>query len=614
MPELFKLKDHFKETQLYLNRGVAAIVFCAVLLIVLVARVFYLQVLDHDTYVTLARNNQVRMIPIPPTRGLIYDRNGVLLADNMPNFSLEITPNMVKDLNSLILELKEIITIKDTDIKSFYKQKQYRGKFESIPIRNKLSEEEVAAFSLNQYRFPAVEINANLTRNYPFNEALAHVVGYTGMLSDQDLSQIDMAEYRGTHTIGKYGIEKSYENLLHGVPGYQHVETDARGRLLRDLDQTDAIKGYNLYLTIDSKLQSMAYELLKDHQGAAVAVEVESGDVLALVSKPSFDPNHFIKGITQEEYDNLLNATDRPLYHRAIRGQYPPGSTVKPLVALQALDLNIISNKTTYNDPGYYQIHSEGRLFRDWLPEGHGLIGLEHAIAESCTTFFYFVADKLGIDPMHNIFAKFGLGEKTNIDIEGESEGIAPSQAWKKRTKGQNWFQGETLITGIGQGYTLVTPIQMAAATATLGSHGKRMQPRLLKATQAVGKEIQPQTPIALPSVELKNPEHWHSVTKAMQKVITHPRGTAHWIHNRRTKHSIAGKTGTAQVYGIKQDEKYDASKVKSNLRDHAWFIAFAPAEDPKIAVAVILEHSKGSPMVARKIIEAYFAGQENES
>jgi penicillin-binding protein 2 len=612
MPVLFRLKDHFKENQLYLNRVMAATVGAALLLAVLIVRQFILQVYHHDTYVTLARNNQVRMISIAPTRGLIFDRNGILLADNTPDFSLEISPNRVTNLDELIERLSAIVSITDADIKTFYKQKKYKGRFERIPIRNKLTEEEVAAFSIEKYQFPEVDIHANLSRNYPLGEAFAHVVGYTGLLSEQDMSQIDLAKYRGTYVMGKSGIEKSYEDVLHGKAGYEQIETDARGRMIRQLEEIPSVQGNNLFLSIDSKLQLLAYDALQNNQGAIVALDVETGGVLAMVSKPSFDPNLFVKGIAQEAYDKLQHAKEQPLFHRAIRGQYPPGSTVKPLVALQALDNNTITPNTTFNDPGYYQLTEEGRLYRDWLPEGHGLISLENAIAESCTTFFYFVADKLGIDKMHDIFSRFGIGEYTGIDIAGEAKGIAPSKAWKKATKRQGWYQGETLITGIGQGYTLVTPLQMATVASTVANRGVRIQPSLIKARQAPDQSITDNEITYLEPVELKNEEHWDTVIRAMEKVIKSPRGTAHWINKPNSTFSMAGKTGTVQVYGIKQDESYDANKIKSSLRDHAWFIAFAPVEDPKIAVAVIIEHSKGSPMVARKILDAYFAGADH--
>lgn len=612
MPVLFRLKDHFKENQLYLSRSVAVMIGVTILLSVLICRLFYLQVYHHATYVTLARNNQVRMISIAPTRGLIFDRNGVILADNIPDFSLEISPNMVKDLNNLIARLAQIIKISETDIKNFHKQRKYKGRFERIAIRNKLTEEEVAAFSIEKYKFPEVDIHANLTRSYPFGEVFAHVIGYTGLLSENDLHHVDPAKYRGTNVIGKYGIEKYYENTLRGNAGYEQVETDARGRMIRNLEQIAPTAGSNIYLSIDSKLQIAAYDALQNNKGAVVAIDTKTGGVLAIVSKPSFDPNLFVRGIPQDIYTKLQNDKERPLFHRAIRGQYSPGSTVKPLVTIKALDSNVISSKTKFFDQGFYQIHAEGRMYRDWNKDGgRGWITVEQALTESCSTFFYFVADKLGIDKMHEVFTAFGLGSATNIDIDGEAIGIAPSQAWKRKTKRQSWFHGETLITGIGQGYTLVTPLQMAEVASTIANRGIRMQPRLLKATQKPDHDLEEAATTLLSPVKLTQDEHWQVVIGAMEKAITDPRGTAHWSYIPRPKYTVAGKTGTTQVYGIKQDEEYDADKVKASLRDHKWFIAFAPVDDPQIAVAVLIEHNIGSPMVARKVFDAYFEGAQ---
>jgi len=613
MPVLFKLKDHSKENQLYLNRIIAVTIGAALLLGIIIGRQFYLQIWHHSSYVTLARNNQVRMISVTPTRGLIYDRNGVLLANNVPAFSLEIIPNRISDLNDLISRLSEIVDISETDRKNFEKQKKYKGRYERIPIRTKLTEEEVARFSIEKYQFPEVDLQANLSRNYPYGEAFAHVLGYTGPLSEQDLTQIDLAKYRGTYVIGKSGIEKYYEDILHGNAGYEQVETDARGRMIRQLDQILSVQGDNLYLSIDSKLQLLAYEALENNNGAVVAMDVRTGGILAMVSRPSFDPNLFVKGIPQEDYDELQNAKAQPLFHRAIRGQYSPGSTVKPLVALQALDYNVITPYTKFDDPGYYQLHAEGRLYRDWKEDGHGILSVEQALFESCTTFFYFVADKLGIEKMHNIFSRFGLGEYVDIDIDGEAKGVAPSPAWKRKTKRQSWFPGETIITGIGQGYTLVTPLQMATVTSTLANRGVRVQANLVSAIQTPDQTISETEVSYLPPVQLRNPEHWETVIDAMEQVITHPRGTAHWIYNSRAPYTMAGKTGTVQVYGLKQDEKYDADRVKANLRDHKWFIAFAPIDDPQIAIAVVVEHGLGSPLIARKVMDAYFAGDQDE-
>lgn len=612
MPALFKLKDHFKENQLYLNRSIAALVIAGFLLMVLVGRLFYLQIYHHATYVTLARNNQVRMISISPTRGLIYDRNGVLLADNIPDFSLEISPSMVKDVDGLIAKLSKIIKISETDIKNFHKQRKYKGRFERIPIRNKLTEEEVAAFAIEKYKYPEVDIQANLARYYPHGEAFAHVIGYTGLLSEQDLDEIDQSKFRGTYVIGKYGIEKSYEEILRGSAGYEQVETDARGRMIRNLDQIPPIAGQNIYLSVDSKLQLVAYDALQNFNGAVVAIDVKTGGVLAMVSKASFDPNLFVRGIPQDVYHKLQNSKDRPLFNRAIRGQYSPGSTVKPIIALQALDLNVITPKTVFNDRGYYQLHADGRKYRDWKEEGHGLITINEALTESSSPFFYFIGDKLGIDKINDIFVRFGLGVPTKIDIEGEAAGIAPSAAWKKKHKRQGWFAGETLSTAIGQGYTLVTPVQLASLAGTIGTRGKRLQPSLVKATQTPDQTITEHEIKELPEVKISHDECWDTIINAMENVVKSQQGTAYWVNLPRGKYTVAGKTGTVQIFGIKQDEKYEADKVKAHLRDHKWFIAFAPVEDPQIAVAVIIEHNPGSPMVARKVLDAYFAETKN--
>ncbi|HSX19902.1 MAG TPA: penicillin-binding protein 2 [Gammaproteobacteria bacterium] len=612
MPVLFKLKDHFKENQLYINRSIAALIVVGMLLALLLGRLFYLQIYHHATYVTLARNNQVRMISIAPTRGIIFDRNGEVLADNIPDFSLEISPNMVKDIDGLIETLSTIVNISETDIKNFHKQRKYKGRFERIPIRNKLTEKEVAAFSIQKYKFPECDIHANLARYYPHGEAFAHVLGYTGIMSEQDLDEIDQTKYRGTYVIGKYGIEKSYEETLRGTAGYEQVETDARGRKIRNLEEIPPIAGQNIYLSIDSKLQMVAYDALQNFHGAVVAMDIKTGGILALVSKPSFDPNLFVKGIPQEVYTKLQHSKDRPLFNRAIRGQYSPGSTVKPIIALQALDLNIVTPKTIFNDKGYYQLHADGRKYRDWKEEGHGLITVTQALTESSSPFFYFIGDKMGIDKLHDIFVRFGLGTATNIDIEGEATGIAPSPAWKKKTRRQSWFPGETLSTAIGQGYTLVTPVQLACLAASIGTRGQRIQPTLVKATQIGDQALVEKEVKALTPVKIKHEEYWDVVIGAMENVVKSQQGTAYWVNAPRAKFTMAGKTGTVQVFGIKQDEKYEADKVKAHLRDHKWFIAFAPIEDPQIAIAVIIEHNPGSPMVARKVLEAYFAEKSN--
>lgn len=629
MSGLFKLKDHFKENKLYLNRTVTATAIVFALLMVLIARLIYLQIDQHDIYVTMARNNHLRLLPIPPTRGLIYDRNGILLAENLPTFSLEITPSRTKNLTELIDKLSNVIPISENDIKTFRKQLKYKGVHEGIPIRNKLSNEEVAKFSIERHNYPEAEIVGRLSRYYPHGETFAHVLGYLGPISETDLTSIDIAKYRSVHQIGKVGVEKSYEEMLYGKIGYEQVETDVRGRIVRKIDTTKPIPGSNVYLTIDSNLQILAQQLFAGRQGAIIMLEVKTGEILVLTSSPSYDPNLFVQGIDQDMYYKLQNNPDQPLFNRAIRGQYPPGSTVKPLVALQALEHRVINREERIYDPGYYQLRSEGRLYRDWRERGHGFMNLENALAESCSTFFYYLADKLGIDRIYEIYSKFGLGDYLGIDIQGEAAGIAPSPPWKQRTKNTAWFPGETLMTGIGQGYTLATPLQIAHVAATIANRGYRRQPHLVQAIEKLPIKVSATdnnndinnfnltntitnaNKTYLPSkvyapVKLKNEHNWDIVINGMELVVKSPHGTAHPIYKSDTLR-IAGKTGTAQVFGLKQDEKYVSENIDEHLRDHGWFMAFAPVEDPEIAVVVIFEHSKGSPAAARKLIDEYY-------
>jgi len=612
MSALFKIKDHSKETKLFINRTIASASFVAFLFFILLARVFYLQIAQHDNYLNMAQNNQIRVISIPPIRGLIYDRNGILIAENSANYSLEIVPNRVTNFNKLFKELNDIIPISEKDEKEFYKQIKLKGRFESIPIKSRLTEKEVATFALEQHRFTNVEVNAYLSRKYPYSELFAHVLGYIGRISENDLENIDITKYRGTHVIGRSGLESYYESLLHGTAGFEKVETDARGKIVRKLEETLPTPGKNLYLTIDSRLQQIAYDALAGKRGAVVAIEIDTGEVLTLASRPSYDANLFISGINQQTYNKLQNQESQPLFHRAIRGQYPPGSTVKPLIGLKALEEDILTPNFTLFDPGYYKLSSESRLFRDWQKNGHGHVNLESAIAQSCSTFFYYLSEKLGIDHIYDIYSQFGLGKLTNIDLYGEAQGLAPNDEWKRIHKKQSWFVGETLITGIGQGYTLATPIQMAQVAATLGAKGKRMQPYLVKKMHLTGKPEEITQTIEAQNIEIKNLRNWNTVVSGMQKSITDNRGTAHRIFDKRKTYDIAGKTGTVQVFGLKQDEFYEVEKIKEDLRDHGWFIAFAPVKQPKIALAVIVENSKGSSEIAKKVLDAYFKGQIN--
>lgn len=612
LPNIYTLKDHFKESQLYLNRAIIAAVIVAIVLITLTIRLIYLQISQHDVYKTLSLNNQVRIVPITPTRGLIFDRNGVLLAENMPAFSLELTPERTPNIKETLKTINNIMPITETEQQQFYKQLKYKRRNESIPIRIKLSEEEVAKFSVEKHRLPGVEIVARLIRHYPFKENLAHALGYIGPISEKDLSQINPANYRGTYNIGKIGIEKFYEDELHGTTGYQHIETDARGRTIRVLNRTPPVSGSDLYLSLDNRLQTAATEALKDLKGAIVAIDPSNGEILAFVSNPSFDPNLFTQGINTQTYDALQNSPDRPLFNRAIRGQYPPGSTVKPMVALQGLELGVVNSQFQTFCPGFYKLNGVGRMYRDWIyfkhHHGHGTVDIERALAQSCDTYFFTLAHKLGVKHLHNIYTRFGLGKLTNIDTTGEASGLAPTAEWKKRVYKDDWYAGDTLNIGIGQGTLLATPLQMAQVAAIIGNRGQGFEPHFVSAIgiDSTNTPVKQNT-TSIPKITLKQDRHWDIIIDGMQKVVQ-TGGTAHRIGKGLT-YTVAGKTGTAQVFNLKQHEKYEVNKIKAYLRDHSWFIAFAPVEKPQIALAVIVENklTKTGADVARVVLDSYF-------
>lgn len=606
MHDISKLKDHVKENHLFFNRAVSASIIIFLAFFGLIIRVVYLQVIKHDKYATLAKNNQVRMIPLSPPRGLIYDRNGKLLAENIPSFSVTINPSLAKDLKSTIYKLSQVVAISEQEIENFHKQIRYKGRFEDIPIKNKLTEEEVAKISLEKYQLPGVDISAGLSRVYKFKEPLSHVIGYTGPISDVDLKTIDISEYRSIHQIGKIGLEKYYEEELRGSLGFKRVETNSRGRALRTLGEDVAIPGKNIYLSIDINLQRLVYKLMGARKGAFVAIDPKNGEVLALVSNPGFDPNLFVKGISQKDYNKLINDKSMPMFNRAIKGLYPPGSTVKPIIALKALEEGIITPNDTVYDPGFYRINKKGRKFRCWARQGHGKVNLDRAISESCGTYFYHIAEQMGIDRLSSILKSFNLGQRTNIDIYGESSGLVPSSKWKQKTKKQAWFTGETLNVGIGQGYTQVTPLQVAVMTAAVANRGEIIQPRVisrLEDSKYPGSNIlsEPQKR----TIKLKNQENLQQVIIGMQKTTSYRHGTAYkYFKNFLT--TSAGKTGTAQVFSLAQNQRYNKDEVAKHLRDHSWFIAFAPVEDPRIAVAAIIENDYGAPKIVRDVMEYY--------
>lgn len=610
------LKNPLREAHLFRQRTVVAAVFAAALMVTLVVRLSYLQIQMHEHYSTLSHNNRVNIQPIAPTRGLIYDRNGIVLAENIPSFSLEIIPEQVDDMEATLDAIEELITISEDERQDFLDKIKYKRRFELVPLRFRLTDEEVAQLSVNRHRLSGVEIKSRLTRYYPYPELTAHSVGYVGRINQQELEALDASNYSATHHIGKVGVEKSYEDQLHGKVGFQQVETNARGRILRVLERTPPEPGHDLHLNIDIRLQQTAKQAFGEERGALVAIEPGTGAVLALVSIPGYDTNQFVNGIDYQSYNELLYSKDKPLFNRALRGQYPPGSTTKPFMGLAGLELQRISPQQSIFCQGYYTLENDDHRYRDWKKEGHGKVDLHEAIVQSCDVFFYDLSLKLGIDRMSEFMGEFGFGRESRIDIPGEASGLMPSRDWKRKARREPWYPGETLITGIGQGFTLATPVQLANATAALAAEGHLYQP--LVVAGIVDPMLQSEEPIQsapLNKVSFNNKARLDYVIKAMTDVVHGLRGTARRI-GLDAPYRIAGKTGTAQVFGIKQDEEYVAEEIAKRLRDHALFISFAPIEKPRIAVAVIVENGgSGSAVaapIARQVMDAYLLDSES--
>jgi penicillin-binding protein 2 len=616
MKRRVEIRNHQREIYYFRLRLALSVGFVLLLLLVLLGRFVYLQVVRHAYYSTMAENNRISVVPIAPNRGLILDRNGVVLARNFAGYTLEITPSKVDDLDATIDELAKLVDIQPKDRKRFKKLLAESHDFESLPIRSRLNDEEVARFAAQRYRFPGVEIKARLFREYPYHEATSHLIGYVGRINDQDLDRLEeedqLANYRGSDYIGKAGIEQSYEKELHGTTGFEQVEVDAGGRAVRVLSRTSPVSGDSLKLTLDAKLQEVAVQAFGHYRGALVAIDPNNGEVLAFVSKPGYDSNLFIDGIDTDSWNALNNSPDTPLLNRVLQGQYPPGSTIKPFLALAGLHYGTRTTATVINDPGYFMLPGSRHHYRDWKPGGHGKVDMFKAIQQSCDTYFYGLANDMGIDNMHNFLSKFSFGRKTGIDLEGELPGLLPSQDWKEKRYHQKWYPGDTISAGIGQGYVLVTPLQLAFAVATLANDGVAYRPHLVKEIEPVGGHDVPVPQD--PPVDLHlNPKDVAFVKSAMM-AVTKPGGTA-VAANLGVPYAIAGKTGTAQVVGVKQGEKYNAKELSERNRDHAWFIAFAPADKPKLAVAVLVENgghggSTAAP-IARKVFDYYLLGKE---
>jgi len=590
--------------------------FVVLLAAALLGRAYYLQIVQQEHYLQRAESNRISLVPAAPHRGLILDRQGRILAENYSAFTLELTRTRIDDLDATLAEVGELVEITPGQLRRFRRLLSESHEFETVPLKSKLSDEEVAILAANRYRLPGVEIKARLFRNYRAGPGMAHVLGFIGRINDRDLERLREEgreqNYRGSAHIGKTGLEQSYETLLHGRTGFDQMETDSSGRAVRMLSRIAPVPGKDLRLHLDVELQAVAEQAFGDFLGGLVAIDPNTGGVLALVSKPGFDPNLFVDGIDPETWKSLNESPERPMVNRVLRGIYPPGSTIKPLMALAGLELGLRTPSDSINDPGYYSLPNSRHRFRDWKPEGHGVVDLRKSISQSCDTYYYRLAVDMGIDRMHDYLAKFGLGARTGIDLEGESAGLLPSRDWKQRRWKQPWYPGETVIAGIGQGYHLTTPLQLAVMTAMLANGGKQVEPRLVDAVRDPhARDWQPLPGRTRGQVAIA-PAHLELVRAGMLDVMS-PGGTAA-RSAAGAPYTIAGKTGTAQVVGIRQGARYDASKLALKHRDHALFIAYAPAENPTIAVAVMVENggsgSGTAAPVARAVFDYYLTGK----
>ncbi len=613
MSGLLVLKDVEREGRVFRDRVLIACLGMALLMLLVLARLVKLQLIEHDYYTTRSQGNRLKVVPVRPTRGLIYSRDGVLLADNRPSFGLDVVPERVPNLKRTLAQLQEIIAISAEDIRLFDAALRPDRRFAGVPLRLNLSEEEVARLAVERHRFPGVDIVARLTRHYPLGAGLAHVVGYVGRIDKADLARIDNPNYKATSHIGKNGLERAYESVLHGRVGHQEVEVNAEGRVLRVLKRTAPQPGQDLYLNIDVGLQRTAARALGEHRGAVVAMDPRDGAVLALVSMPTYDPNLFVNGISVAEYRELNESRLRPLFNRALQAVYPPGSTIKPFVGLAGLEYSLRQPAQRTACPGWYRLGHSKHRYRCWNRTGHGTVDLMRALAESCDVYFYRLSNDLGIERLHEYLSGYGFGRATGIDLPGESSGLLPSPQWKHRARGAPWYPGETLIAGIGQGYVLANPVQLAKAAALLANPGVAFQPRVVHHTQdRITRRTAPSPGIAV-ARRAPRPEHLARVIEGMVEVVHGARGTAK-AAGKDAPYRFAGKTGTAQVVGIKQGQRGDNRKRPEHLRDHALFIAFAPVEAPRIVLAVMVEHggsgSGAAAPIARQVLDYVLAPQ----
>jgi penicillin-binding protein 2 len=614
MQEDQQFKDHQREARLFRNRILVMAAFMLILVTIVIYRYYDLQIVNYQEYATQSERNRVHVQPVAPTRGLIFDRNGELLADNKPSFTLYVISSSQTELDETLELIKAVIEVTPSDLEKFYKaKKQRRHLLDPVPLRYRLTEDEIARLAVNQHLLEGVEVNAELVRNYPHADLFAHVIGYTGRISEREVESFTpelVQRYSGTHSIGKTGIERSYENTLLGQVGSQNVETNARGRVMRVLDRMDPKQGGDLHLYLDARLQETATAVMRGRRGAVVAIDVNTGGVLAAVSYPGFDPNLFVTGISVRDYRALNDDIDTPLFNRFLQAQYPPGSTIKPIVGLAGLYHGFTDVNRAIADRGFYTLPGSSRIYRDWILKttggGHGMVNLKKGLAESCNTYFWDLGVRMGIDHMSAFGPNFGLGVLTGIDIPSERRGVWPSREWKRATKGQAWYPGDTVNMSVGQGFVLTTPVQLAVMASTIANRGVRYRPQFVR---QIGD--QPQAPVIESTVDTK-PEYWDAIYEGMAEVMHGARGTARRAAE-RSEYRMAGKSGTAQAVGIAQNAKYNSALLQERHRDHALFVAFAPVENPQIAIAVMLENAEGGSTqaapVARVIMDAHLLG-----
>jgi len=615
---LSPIKDHHSERRLFIGRAILSSVVSVILLAVVIARLVQLQVFDHELFAEKSQGNRVRIEAVPPIRGLMFDRKGRVIAENLPAYQLELIPEQVDDLDDTLKRLAAINLISADDIPRFAAISRSGQQFKPVTLKFRLTDEEIANFAIQRPRFAGVDFRPRLVRHYPHGGLFAHAVGYVGALDTSDMQRLDSARYTGTSHTGKTGVESSFEDSLHGEAGFRHLIANARGRRVPantselldslPLDET-ANPGFNIHLSLDLDLQQIAFDAMEGRRGAVVALDPTTGEILALVSTPSFDPNLFAVGMSTSQYGDLRDDPDRPLFNRAVRGTYPPGSIIKPILALAALETGATNLTRKSTCIGFFQLPGDDHRYRDWKPEGHGPVDVHDAIAQSCDVYFYEISGKLGIDNMHDYLTRFGLGSQTGIDVLGERPGLVPSREWKRNNfrdrDNKRWYHGETVIASIGQGFMLATPLQLASVAGTLATRGARYRPHLVLAVEdplsGAREVIEPEW---LGNIAIGNEAHWDSVLGAMHDVMQGPKGTARAIGS-GAPYQMAGKSGTAQVVSIAQDEEYDEEELEERLRDHALFISFAPFDDPRIVVAVIVENGSSGSGVAAPIAKA---------